>query len=149
MAHRHAVTAGEADLDRARADAAPAKTRLDELDRRSRALHGQIRKANDLDRDDRYELYQIDQVISAVDTFVDWTRGRPVTPEALTSAFHTLEPIVRHATAVSMRDDEIDRGHWNELLGPGVIWLRAQGIEPDPNRAPRVTAHSQEQSLGR
>ena len=132
-----------------RAGASPAKVRLDELDRRSRALHGQVREANDLDRDDRYELYQLDQVLEAVDTFVDWTTDRQVSPTALMDAFHTLEPLVRHAPSISAREGEVDHRQWNELLGPGVIWLREHGIEPDLNRAQRVADRGPEASLGR
>jgi conjugative relaxase-like TrwC/TraI family protein len=148
-ARRDDVAAGEASLEQARAEGAPVKARFDEFDRQSRALYGELRRANDLDRDDRHELYQLDQVLEAVDAFVEWTRGRPVPPATLTEAFHTLEPLVRHATSFSVRDGEIDRGQWNELLGPGVIWLREHGIEPDPNRPPRVAVHVPEANLRR
>lgn len=101
-------------------------------------------RRNDLDRSDRYEPHQLDQVLTAVDTLVDWTVGRSVSTEALTDAFRTLEPVVRRSPLVATREGEIDHGQWNELVGPGAMWLREHGLD----RAAWVARHAPEPTLG-
>jgi hypothetical protein len=130
---QEAVERAEAAVAAIRADGAPAKANLDELQRQAATLRSHAEPIEALDTFDRNQIRQLDQIIDAADTYTGWLEARPTPTARLTHAIDTLTTVARSAPAFARQSGEIDQTQWYQLLdlAPPLHELDQQRAAPE------------------
>ncbi len=111
-----AIEQARADIADVRRDGVPIKQHLDRLEHRAASLRVYAEPTDRLDIVDQREIRQLDQIIDAADTYMDWVAGRPVPTARLTYAVEVLTEVAHHAPGFVRRPGEPDRTQWYRLL---------------------------------
>ena len=61
-------------------------------------------------------------------TWTTWASGRPVPLSELADAVSLLHDVARHAPPLAIRDGDVDRTRWSELLEPVTALLEQRGL---------------------
>ena len=90
------------------------------LQTKARKLHeradGSLSRS--LDVLDRHQIDDIDRVLDAVDVWAKWFNGHRVATARLADAVETLNDVAQHAPGFALKQGEVDRTQWYELLDP-------------------------------